>query len=346
MAEDMNKPQGQSKAVTADLREDSREDDADKRGLRKLIRRFARDQRKADLLVEAERALTEHQKQHSPFNWETIAKEPGWTLKESAAYIYDPYHSFNGSTKIEWHERSEIVQFLHSANRAIVLGDLEAHESQDHQLVRPKTLLVWAKDNGFEIPVELDKAVAQFGIDAPRDPKQSSRVQNVAPYPSPPGLTWEEITLNLRSNELIEIVIREKRTLVTFSDMGFRNRTKGDVPDAAWGALIVLASRSGEVLARDAKNEGFVKEFKSKARDIRKRLRAYFQIEDDPFHPYKQSPQGYKTKFNIEDARQDRESSGLAPSVKKKEDWSDRTPEEFYADYPELASSHDDDDYR
>ncbi len=323
------------------------EDDRDRRDFRKLVRKFARDQWKADLLVEAERALTENRRQHSPFDWETIAKEVGWTLKESAAYIYDPFHSYEGGTKIEWHERPEIVQFIHSASRAIIVGDLEAHEAQGHQLVRPKTLLSWAKDNGYEIPIEFDQAVAQFGITAPREPHQSSSVQNVTPYPSPPDLTWEEITLNLRSDELIEIVIGEKRTKVTFSDMGFRNRTKGDVPDKIWGALCQLASRSGEILARDIKDEGFIKKFKPRARIIRRRLEAYFGLNDDPFHPYREPPQGYKTKFTILDARQNREVSDSPPSGGQQgEDWRKASPEEFLEAHPEFAPDQDDNDYR
>jgi len=328
-------------AVTID------EADRDRRYFRKLAQKFAWERRKAEWFFEAEKALTENQRQRLQLDLEAIAKDAGWTLRESAAYIFDPFDSFQDGMKTEWHERLEVIEFIDAASRAIAVDDLEAYELQDEQLVRPKTLLKWAKDNGYEIPIELDQAVAQFGITAPREPHQSSSVQNVTPYPSPPDLTWEEITLNLRSDELIEIVIGEKRTKVTFSDMGFRNRTKGDVPDKIWGALCQLASRSGEILARDIKDEGFIKKFKPRARIIRRRLEAYFGLNDDPFHPYREPPQGYKTKFTILDARQNREVSDSPPSGGQQgEDWGKASPEEFLEAHPEFAPDQDDNDYR
>jgi len=320
------------------------EADRDRREFRKLARKFAWERRKAEWFFEAEKALTEHSRQRLQLDLEAIAKDAGWTLRESAAYIFDPFCAFESGVKIDWNERVEVVQFIDAASRAIAVDDLEAYELQDEQLVRPKTLLKWAKDNGYEIPIELDQAVAQFGIDAPREPHQSSSVQNVTPFPSPPGLSWDEITLTLRSNESMDIVVRGQRKRVTFAQMGFTDRRKGDVGDEAWGALAVLASRSGELLARDAKEEGFVKNFKPRAKDIRKRFKAYFRLSDDPFHPYKQQPRGYKTKFTILDARPDREGSDSLPSGGQQgEDWRDASEEEFYTAHPGFASGQDDD---
>ncbi|TDJ30434.1 MAG: hypothetical protein E2O55_01335 [Gammaproteobacteria bacterium] len=187
------------------------EADRDRREFRKLARKFAWERRKAEWFFEAEKTLTEHSRQRFQFDWEAIAKDSGWILEEGAAYIFDPFCAFEGGVKFDWNERAEVVQFIDAASRAIIVGDLEAHESQGHQLVRPKTLIKWAKDNGYEIPIELDQAVSQFGIDAPREPKQSSRVQNVTPFPSPPDLSWDEITLTLQSNESMDIVVRGQR---------------------------------------------------------------------------------------------------------------------------------------
>ena len=97
----------------------------------------------------------------------------------------------------------------------------------------------------------------------------------------------------------------------------------------------------------DASEEGFVKNFKSRAKDIRKRFKEYFQLDDDPFLPYREPPPGYKTKFHILDARVSSEDSGPAPSSdQRRVDWSTKTPEEFLEAHPEFAPDQDDNDYR
>src|SRR5262249_49073963 len=59
----------------------------------------------------------------------------------------------------------------------------------------------------------------------------------LSPFPSPPGLQWEEITAAFISNEAVKITARQESHTYTFAELGFKDLRKGDAPDSLWEFL-------------------------------------------------------------------------------------------------------------
>ncbi len=119
------------------------------------------------------------------------------------------------------------------------------------------------------------------------------------PFQDMPGLQWNEIVIKFVSADAVEIRARHVKYQYTYAEMGFKNRKARDAsPDSIWRTLRdVLARFRGEVSWHTEKvSEGDRNRMKRTVSTLRKRLCAFFGIEDDPFHPYR-NEKSYKTKF-------------------------------------------------
>ena len=147
--------------------------------------------------------------------------------------------------------------------------------------------------------------------------------------------------MRFTENEVVEISVRDETDLYTYAEMGFKDGRTGG-PDLQWVVLRdAFARRSGEILVEDVGEEGFVDKLKHKITPIRKRLRYFFGLQDDPFDSYRARPHGYKTKFLISSSLYGSEASHVEehPNVA----W--ENPEDFYAAHPEFAESTPDGNY-
>jgi len=150
-------------------------------------------------------------------------------------------------------------------------------------------------------PNDLPQTSSSPSLEPPTPPK--SEAMPVARFPYIPGLKWDEVSMEFVSNEAIRIRAQNVREIYNFAEMGFKDRRKGDRPDSLWGVLRDgFGKHGGEIswnISVDSKTRDNLKEY---VRKIRKRLRAFMEIEDDPFFPYRKS-KSYKTKFSISDER-------------------------------------------
>lgn len=112
--------------------------------------------------------------------------------------------------------------------------------------------------------------------------------------PIPKNIFWEDVSIRFISDESVEIRAGTPLGVKNFIELGFKDR-RSDKPDYKWEALKLLAKNGGEISWKD---KSASLKWKPHIKTLRKRLRNYFDIQDDPFYSYRRSG-GYKTKFSI-----------------------------------------------
>ena len=128
------------------------------------------------------------------------------------------------------------------------------------------------------------------------------RVGLPAKFPTPPNTAWDMVRIEFVSEDSVRVSVKSIHRIYTFADMGFKDNRKHDSsPDEQWEVLKALAKNKGEFLGQ----KGTAIYGKKKISRIRKRLRTFMGIEDDPFFRY-WSIWCYRTKFRIQNKRRDR----------------------------------------
>ncbi len=126
----------------------------------------------------------------------------------------------------------------------------------------------------------------------------------VAPLPStkeiyppklPPGTKWEDITIEFVDGYVVRITAPGFRGRTDYIRMGFENK-KTLSPNVQWKFLQELAVSYGEMSWRDM--TGMAIRNKKRKQLLSDTLKHYFQIDKDPFLPYKQARK-YKTRFHL-----------------------------------------------
>ena len=111
--------------------------------------------------------------------------------------------------------------------------------------------------------------------------------------PFPPGLRWNQVTIQIASKDSIKITTKGHTKTFLFSTIGFTDGRKNDLPDTRWTVLQDLLRNGGEI------TDGELTEsvnLKAAIKDIRKRLRFATGIEDDPIK-YNSTIPAYKAEF-------------------------------------------------
>jgi hypothetical protein len=117
---------------------------------------------------------------------------------------------------------------------------------------------------------------------------------------TPPGLKWEETTIEIVANDSVTIGMKEgpPRTYM-YNVLGFLDRRKGNLPTRLWDLLLQFAEQKGEVGWSYAQDR---EKLETDVKRLGKLLQGLFHIEDRPFQLDKKST-SYKAKFSIRDRR-------------------------------------------
>lgn len=128
---------------------------------------------------------------------------------------------------------------------------------------------------------------------------KASTEKMIEHFPSPPGLKWEDVSINFVSDDSIRIQALEITKRYLFSAIGFTDRRRGDRPDGLWELLKLFAKRNGRIdYGIDRPDSKRFMRMKASVRRLRKRLREIFGLEADPFLPYRKV-KAYETKFSM-----------------------------------------------
>ncbi len=109
-----------------------------------------------------------------------------------------------------------------------------------------------------------------------------------------PDTKWENITIIFVNGHDIKIKVKEKTFLSDFKQMGFEDK-KNHLPNKQWEFLVLLSRRNGELSWRDSDASDLLKK---KKQLLSKALKAFFQIDEDPFFPYRKE-KAYRIKINL-----------------------------------------------
>lgn len=127
-------------------------------------------------------------------------------------------------------------------------------------------------------------------------PKSTS----LPPWDLPPDTRWENVILRFLNGEEVQLEANGTTRHTTCEEMGFINK-KTKRPNAQWEMLKKLARVGGEIHWGNnqslSSNDQDV--LKTRIKEIRKGLRAYFpMIKDDPFYDYRKE-KAYRIKMQL-----------------------------------------------
>lgn len=117
----------------------------------------------------------------------------------------------------------------------------------------------------------------------------------------PPGTTWDDITIEFVGLDEVRIQAGDKNFgTKTYIALGFDDkRTTSHSPDAIWQTtLIPLAKANGFLKFADVLDHDERVSLRKNLSTLRKRLRAIFGMEKDPFLPFP-GRSAYKSKFKV-----------------------------------------------
>jgi hypothetical protein len=164
------------------------------------------------------------------------------------------------------------------------------------------TLQVHFEALGIPIPAPVATSaedVTTLGDPAEAGPPAGSLPDNC--FRAMADLKFEEITIEVVSDTSAKVTARGISQRFTCIDLGFRDGRKGDMPDTRWAILMEMAT-TGEISWDRPISESRRGQTKAAVKDIRRRLKAFFGIDDDPFFSYREVD-AYRPKFHLRDGR-------------------------------------------
>lgn len=127
--------------------------------------------------------------------------------------------------------------------------------------------------------------------------RRARRRAAVASFPTPAGVSWEDVTLTVRERDLDVAAGGISRTL-GFAEAGFEEGRTGQ-PDRAWNVLRVLAQAGDRFPARPrGYSDKETDALRHHVSTLRARLRQLMQIEEDPFFPSRFT-KTYRPRFRL-----------------------------------------------
>ena len=203
-----------------------------------------------------------------------MGTELGFQREEIQAIV----HHLLGGGLLEWHKGFRVS----IAHAGVVMVE-EALENQACELVSDS------------LPQsEIRKAEAQ------QQEKGSPASKPLERFPSPPGLSWSEVTIEFISDEEIRIRTRNQAKSFHYAQIGFRNEKTGK-PIKNWDFFLLLAQKK-EFSWDTNLPSGTRDQAKNHISQLRKRLKEMMGIASDPFANY-QEVKAYRPKFELKDSR-------------------------------------------
>jgi hypothetical protein len=148
---------------------------------------------------------------------------------------------------------------------------------------------------------ETQLALEEWKNPAKSSPKGSKKSSTpMAYFPQLDGLKWEEVTIAFISEESIKISARKISKTYTYAEIGFKDNRKREGSDTRWPFLKGMAQNQGELSWHTPLEIKDRDRAKAAIRDLRKRLRAIVNINDNPFFSYRKYNM-YRTKFTLRD---------------------------------------------
>jgi hypothetical protein len=127
--------------------------------------------------------------------------------------------------------------------------------------------------------------------------RQPVSEHSVAEFPTPEGAKWEDVSIEIASNESARISVGDQSRVYTGFEMGFGDDRKHDMLNKQWELLVRFAEYDGVLSWASPKAEpGAYK----RIQELKKSLGRFFGIRHEPIKRYKRGI-GYVARFKIRD---------------------------------------------
>lgn len=125
---------------------------------------------------------------------------------------------------------------------------------------------------------------------------RASRIQEVTPFPTPPGTEWDRVSIAFVDEETAIVSAGSLSKPLDFRQMGFLDKRTEASPDKLWQILLFMSMYDGRMEWGDRLSRQDILKRKKHVSDLRSRLQRFFCLPGDPFEPYSKV-RGYKAKF-------------------------------------------------
>jgi len=131
---------------------------------------------------------------------------------------------------------------------------------------------------------------------------QSSKKKRITPdakvFPTPEGTQWQDVNIEIISQESARIRVKDETHVFTALDMGFRDWRKRDLPNRQWDLLLNFTECNGVLswASPQAKRGNY-----KSVQQLKTTLCQFFQLTDSPIENYTKGI-GYVTKFVLKDS--------------------------------------------
>jgi len=173
----------------------------------------------------------------------------------------------DGVLCIDMDVSQERTEFIDLATRAIAAGKMDATPCEAGHYVNRCDIVQWAHGRGYEIP----ETFRQF-IKA----KKSVAVR----FPTPAGSRWQDLRITAVDGHTIRATIAGQSKVFYYHQMDMENRRNNE-PNKQWAVLVAILDNSGKLPWPPRQSKG-VEAFRRQVSELRKRLKAFFGINDDP----------------------------------------------------------------
>jgi hypothetical protein len=123
---------------------------------------------------------------------------------------------------------------------------------------------------------------------------QKSKNKRIQLRKFPADTKWEDITIQFLNGQEVIIKVRDLTFQTTYEGLGFQNERR-KLPNKQWEFLKDLSEIGGTLTWQNLRATVKGKKRKQLLADT---LKAYFQIDEDPFYPYKKE-KAYKIKIKL-----------------------------------------------
>ncbi|MBI3411320.1 MAG: hypothetical protein HY040_23545 [Planctomycetes bacterium] len=127
----------------------------------------------------------------------------------------------------------------------------------------------------------------------------SQQVKRIAAkFPAPEGLKWSEVTIEFVSNDSLRFTARGVQKRYTYTELGFKDGRKGDLPDTSWEFLKLMAEHNGDSSKATAASQVLKHKATKKVQAINKRLKELTGLSERPIS-WSRGDSKYRIAFNF-----------------------------------------------
>jgi|GEM_PF-1602690 hypothetical protein len=207
-------------------------------------------------------------------------------------------------------ERDEYIESIRSEKHSIIFDELDEflntknikldRDSEEYQLLARRFV-----ETKIDAIFHKIKIIRGGSFEYSNESDKNNKIQGTVKtncFQKIEGLSWDRVSFNILSNEMIEIKTKDCKGKYTYHDLGFKDARKGDDHNKLWGVLLAFGNQGGSIDWKSCHQIKNTKQLKKDVQRIGQKLKDFMRIGDSPFNTYHKT-RGYKTKFSFKDSR-------------------------------------------